>query len=78
MPAVAFSILQAVIIRVQGRDSELRKALGADWKGKVSIVAYMLAIVLVFVDPRLPLAIYVLIALLWLVPDRRIEEWVRD
>lgn len=77
MPAVAFSILQAVIIRAQGRDSELRKALGADWKGKVSIVAYMLAIVLAFVDPRLPLAVYVLIALLWLVPDRRIEKWVR-
>ena len=78
MPAVAFSILQAVIIRAQGRDSELRKALGADWKGKVSIVAYMLAIVLAFVDPRLPLAVYVLIALLWLVPDRRIENWVRQ
>src|SRR4051794_17961917 len=77
MPAVAFSFLQAVIIRAQGRDSELRKALGADWKGKVSIVAYMLAIVLAFVDPRLPLAVYVLIALLWLVPDRRIEKWAR-
>jgi uncharacterized membrane protein len=74
MPAVAFSLLQAVIMRAEGRDSELRRALGADWKGKVSIVAYMLAIALTFADTRLPLAVYVLIALLWLVPDRRIER----
>ena len=74
MPAVAFSILQASIIRAQARDSELRQALGANWKGKVSIAAYVLAIALAFVDTRLPLAVYVLIALLWLVPDRRIEK----
>jgi uncharacterized membrane protein len=74
MPAVAFSILQAAIIRAQGRDSELRQAIGADWKGKLSIVASMLAIALAFVDTRLPLAVYVLIALLWLIPDRRIEK----
>jgi uncharacterized membrane protein len=74
MPAVAFSTLQATIIRAQGRDSDLRQAVGADWKGKVSILAYMLAIALAFVDTRLPLAVYVLIALLWLVPDRRIEK----
>jgi uncharacterized membrane protein len=74
MPAVAFSILQATIIRAQGRDSDLRQAVGADWKGKVSILAYVLAIAVAFVDMRLPLAVYVLIALLWLVPDRRIEK----
>jgi uncharacterized membrane protein len=77
MAAMAFSVLQATIIRAQGRHSELRKAVGADWKGKISIVAYMGAILLAFVDARLALAIYVLIALLWLIPDRRIEKRVR-
>jgi hypothetical protein len=67
MPAMAFSILQAAIIRAQSRDSELRHAVRADWKGKVSISAYMLAIALAFVD-------YVVIALLWLVPAPRIES----
>ena len=78
MPAVAFSVLQAVIIRAQGRGSELRTAIGTDWKGKTSIAAYLSAIVLAFVDARLSLAVFVLTALLWLVPDRRIENRVRQ
>jgi len=77
MPAVAFLILQADIVRSQGRESELRQALGADWKGKSSIVAYLLAVPLAFLDARLPLAVYVLVALLWLIPDRRIEKRLR-
>jgi uncharacterized membrane protein len=78
MPAVAFLVLQAAIMRAQGRESELRQAVGADRKGKISIMAYILAIVLASVDTRLSLAVYVLVALLWLVPDRRIERRVHE
>jgi uncharacterized membrane protein len=78
MPAVAFLILQAAIMRAQGRESELRQAVGANRKGKISILAYILAIGLAFVDARLSLALYVLVALVWLVPDRRIERRLRE
>jgi uncharacterized membrane protein len=74
MSAVAFLILQAAIIRAQGHESELRQALGANRKGKISIAAYILAIILAFVDARVSLSVYVLVALMWLVPDRRIER----
>src|SRR4051812_17571466 len=79
MPALAFSLLQATIVRAQGPGSELREALGADWKGKTSIVGYMGAVFLAaFLDPRLSLLVYVLIAILWFIPDRRIEKRVRE
>jgi uncharacterized membrane protein len=78
MPAVAFLILQGAIMRAQGRESELRQAVGANRKGKISIVAYGLAIVLASVNARLSLAVYVLVALVWLVPDRRIERRLRE
>lgn len=78
MPAVAFLILQAAIMRAQGRAYELRQAVGSDRKGKISIVAAILAIILALVDVRLSLAVYVLIALAWLVPDRRIERRLRE
>lgn len=78
MPAVAFLILQATIMRAQGRESELRQAVGSDRKGKISIVAYTLAIILALVDAPLSLAVYVLVALMWLVPDRRIERRLRE
>ncbi len=78
MPAIAFALLQKTIIRAQGRNSELRDAVGADWKGKVSVGGYLIGIGLAFVDTRLPLAIYVLLALLWLIPDRRIEKRVQQ
>jgi uncharacterized membrane protein len=78
MPAVAFLILQAAIMRAQGRESELRQAVGSDRKGKISIVAAILAVILALIDVRLSLAVYVLIALAWLVPDRRIERRLRE
>jgi uncharacterized membrane protein len=78
MPSLAFFILQAAIIRAQGRDSQLRKAVGADWKGKISIGAYLVAIMLTSVDARLALIVYVLLAVVWLVPDRRIEKRLRQ
>jgi uncharacterized membrane protein len=74
MAAVAYFILQHTIIATQGRDSVLRAAIGSDWKGKLSIVAYAVAIPVAFPSPVIAWAIYVLVALLWLVPDRRIER----
>ena len=74
MAAIAYYILQLRIIASQGPDSILRKALGSDWKGKMSPILYVTAIALAFVAPWLSQAIYALVALIWLVPDRRIER----
>lgn len=78
MPALAWAVLQAVIIRTQGRDSALARALGRDIKGKVSPVFYACGVGLAFVSTWMSDAIYVLVALMWLIPDRRIERAVRD
>jgi uncharacterized membrane protein len=74
MAAIAYYILQTRIIAIQGRDSLLAKAIGGDWKGKVSPVLYLSAIPLAFVSPWISNGLYVLVALIWLVPDRRIEQ----
>jgi hypothetical protein len=77
MPAIAWYVLQAVIIRAQGSGSALGRALGSDIKGKLSAPLYLAGILLAFVDTRISDAIYVLVALMWLVPDRRIERTVQ-
>lgn len=74
MAAIAYFILQQSIIASQGPDSLLRKAVGSDWKGKVSPVAYAIAIPVAFWSNWVALGLYVLVALIWLVPDRRIES----
>jgi uncharacterized membrane protein len=74
MSAVAYVTLQHVIMRSQGEGSILRAAVGRDWKGKLSPVLYLAAIPLAFVSPWLSVGLYVLVALIWLVPDRRIER----
>ena len=74
MAAIAYWILTATIINEEGRDSLLARAVGRDLKGKLSIVAYAVAIALAFVNHWLAAAIYILVALMWLVPDRRIER----
>ncbi len=77
MPAVAWTILQRLLIRHQGGSgSELARALGRDVKSKISPALYIAGIVLAFVHVRIADAIYVLVALMWLVPDRRIERQV--
>ncbi len=73
-PAIAYFILQRAIVRSQGAGSALARALGADVKGKVSPLLYLTAIGLAFVAPVVSNAIYVAVALMWLVPDRRIER----
>jgi uncharacterized membrane protein len=74
MAAFAYYILQLAIIAAHGPDAQLKKALGTDWKGKLSPFAYVIAIPLAFWLPWLSLAIYAGVALIWLVPDKRIER----
>jgi uncharacterized membrane protein len=77
MPAIAYVILQLAIIRLHGRDGTLARALGGDFKGKISPVLYLTAIALSFVAPWAAQAIYVAVALMWLIPDRRIERQLK-
>jgi uncharacterized membrane protein len=76
--AIAYYLLQAAIIADQGPESTLRAAVGRDLKGKISPVLYAVAIPLAFFREWLADAIYVAVALMWLVPDRRIESRMRD
>ena len=75
MAAIAYYILQLTILNAPGGNAVLRAALGADWKGKLSPVMYLAAILLAYVNPWIACGRYVAVALIWLVPDRRIE-WV--
>jgi uncharacterized membrane protein len=81
MPAIAYFLLQRAIIHRQashGAPSVLAKAVGADWKGKLSPFAYLTGIVFAFYQPWVSIAMYVLVAIVWLVPDRRIERVVGE
>jgi uncharacterized membrane protein len=77
MAAIAYWNLQRLIIRSQGPDSLLRKAIGGDWKGKLSPVLYVAGILTAPFAPYLAGAIYALVAATWLVPDKRIEHAMR-
>jgi len=74
MAAIAYYVLQQAIIRAQGPESILQKAVGRDWKGKLSPVLYVVAIIATLVSPWIAQAIFVTVALMWLIPDRRIES----
>ncbi len=74
MAAIAYWILQQVIIAQQGAESILKKAVGRDLKGKISPILYATAIPFAFWSQWISLGLYVLVALVWLVPDRRIER----
>ena len=76
--AIAYYILQTTIIRAQGPHSTLAAAVGNDLKGKISPVLYLAAIPLAFVHQLIADALYVLVALIWLIPDRRIESRLND
>jgi len=71
---VAYYILERVIIRSQGRNSRLGDAVGNDLKGTISVVLYLIAVPLAFVNQIISDVIYASVALMWLIPDRRIEE----
>lgn len=77
-PAIAYYLLQKALMRKQGPDSVLANALGNNIKGKISPMLYVAGIVLAFVSPWLSIAIYALVAIMWLVPDRWIENVLRD
>ena len=72
--AIAYYILQSTLLRAEGRTSQLRAAIGGDIKGKASPLLYCLGIGLTFVDRWLGIAMYVIVALIWLVPDKRVER----
>ncbi len=77
MAAIGYTLLQAAIVARNGRGSALALALGSDLKGKLSLALYAAAIPLAFINPYISIAAYVLVAAIWLVPDRRIEKTVR-
>ena len=74
MVGLAYLILQRSILRAQGPDSLLARAVGSDLKGKLSALSYVIAIPLAFVHPAIADALFVIVALIWLIPDRRIER----
>lgn len=74
LAAMSYTALQYAIMRHQGPDSLLASALGSDGKGKLSLLVYVAAIPLAFVNPAIAQTLYVVVALLWIVPDRRIED----
>jgi uncharacterized membrane protein len=76
--AIAYFILTRVLIALHGRDSVLATAVGRDFKGKVSIVVYLSAIPISFVNSWFAFALYVLVAVMWLIPDRRIEKTLSE
>jgi uncharacterized membrane protein len=76
--ALAYTILVRTLIAVNGRDSALAKAIGADVKGDVSLAIYVASIAAAFLHPLLACAGFVIVAVIWLVPDRRIERTLSD
>ena len=72
--AIAYLILQTTLLRAEGAQSKLRVALGSDLKGKISALLYVLGLGLAFADRWIGLAVYVAVALIWLVPDPRVER----
>jgi uncharacterized membrane protein len=77
MPAIAYYLLVKAIIHQHGEHSVLAEAVGDDFKGRISLVLYSAGVVLAFVSPWLSMGLYVLVAIMWLVPDRRIETIIR-
>ena len=74
MNAIAYFILQKVILIDHGKDSILAKAIGKDYKGKLSVVLYLIAVIATKYYVEISGAIYILVALIWLIPDKRIER----
>jgi len=75
---IAYVILSQLLIRLHGPTSRLTVALGNDWKGKLSLIGYAVAIPLAFVHPLAALVGYVVVAIIWLIPDRRLEQSIAE
>jgi len=78
LAGIAFLVLQWSLVRIDSADSPLRTALGRDVKGKASLLCYSLAIGLSFFEPKAAIALYTFVALLWLIPDSRIESHIEQ
>ena len=76
LAGLSYTLLARAIIAAEGRASLLATAVGKDWKGKVSLIAYAAAILLAFLQPWISCALYVAVAALWFLPDRRIEKTI--
>ena len=74
MSAIAYFILQKTITNLEGSESFLKKALASDWKGKLSPISYLAAMILAYWLPWISLGLYLMMAFIWLVPDQRIEK----
>ncbi len=74
MNAIAYSILSVALIKLHGKDSALGLAVGKGTKGKISIAIYLTAILLSLINPWIGFALYVVVAVIWFIPDRRIEK----
>jgi uncharacterized membrane protein len=76
LAAMAYYILETCLIRLQGRDGALARALGRDWKAKVSPAIYVFGIAVALLQPLVSIAAYTVVASLWLIPDRRVERFL--
>jgi uncharacterized membrane protein len=77
MSAAGYQALERSLIAVNGPDSKLARALGADWKETGSVLAYLAAVPLAFVNPWISIALYIAVAVAWFIPDRRIESGLK-
>jgi len=75
--AVAYTIVTAVVLRLEGPNSKFARAIGSDKKGRVSLLLYLISIPIAFYAPMMSCALFVTVAAIWLVPDRRIEHVLR-
>ena len=78
LAGVAYTILVRTIIAAHGKESDIAKAIGSDFKGLVSIAAYVTAIVIAFFNPWISGGLFVAVALIWFIPDRRIERMIKN
>ena len=78
MAAIAYFILARNLLHLNGNDSKLAEALGNDFKGKISVIIYIVAIALTFVNPWIGFGIYTSVAIMWIVPDRRVERVIEQ
>ena len=74
MAGIAYYLLAHCLVDIHGKDSEFAKALGNDRKGKISVVIYAAGIGLCFIHPLIGFALYVLVAAMWFIPDKRFEK----
>jgi uncharacterized membrane protein len=76
MSGFSFSVLQKIIIKLEGKESVISKAIGNGYKEKISLLSYLIAVGIAYYLPNISLAIYIMVALMWFIPDKRIEKMI--